>query len=175
MTNMNEQPLMEFSSHIEGRNAKVSIYSDRIEWGRSGYRPAGGAKAAVLTAGLSLAVPGRRRDTNMIPVRMIQGVSTHKGGLGYTTVRVATAGDATEFRVSKREAEDVKGLLLRLMNQPAPGPVAPSQGPAPSLADELRKLGELRDSGVLSEAEFAAQKSRLLGSRGELVQEQRDA
>jgi hypothetical protein len=160
---MDEQALMEFTSHIDGRNAKVAIYSDRIEWGRAGYRPAGGMKAAVLTAGLSLAVPSRNRDTNMIPVRMIQGVSTHKAGLGYTTVRVATAGDATEFRVSKREAEDVKGLLLRLMNQSAPSTAAPNHGPGPSVADELRKLGELRDSGVLSEAEFAAQKSRLLG------------
>lgn len=164
MANMNEQPLMEFTSHIEGRNAKVAIYSDRIEWGRTGYRPAGGAKAAVLTLGMSLAVPSRHRDTNMIPVRQIQGVSTHKGGLGLTTVRVATAGDATEFRVTKREAEDVKGLLLRLMNQPGSGTGAPSRGLGPSLADELRKLGELRDSGVLTDAEFAEQKSRLLGS-----------
>jgi hypothetical protein len=73
------------------------------------------------------------------------------------------AGDATEFRVSKKEAEGVQGLL-RLMNQSAPRAGAPSQGPGPSLADELRKLAELRDSGVLSETEFAAQKSRLLSS-----------
>lgn len=33
-----------------------------------------------------------------------------------------------------------------------------------SLADELAKLDRLRRDGVLSEAEFAAQKSRLLGS-----------
>jgi hypothetical protein len=31
--------------------------------------------------------------------------------------------------------------------------------------DELVKLGELRDSGVLTDAEFAAEKARLLGSR----------
>jgi hypothetical protein len=36
-------PLMEFTSHIEGRNAKVAIYDDRIEWGGSGLRwPASG-------------------------------------------------------------------------------------------------------------------------------------
>ena len=32
-----------------------------------------------------------------------------------------------------------------------------------SVADELAKLAALRDSGVLTEAEFAAQKARLLG------------
>ncbi len=36
--------------------------------------------------------------------------------------------------------------------------------PAVSVADELEKLDRLRRDGVLSEAEFAAQKSRLLGS-----------
>lgn len=149
---MNDQPVMEFTSHVAGRNANVAIYPDRIEWSRTGLG---------TTLGLPL-----RRDTNMIPVRQIQGVSTHKAGLAYTTVRVATGGDATEFRVSKRQAEEVKATLLRLMSQPAPDPVPPSNGPGPSIADELRKLGELRDAGLLTEEEFAEQKARLLGSQG---------
>src|SRR6266436_9800743 len=149
MASMNEQPLMEFTSHIEGANAKVAIYPDRIEWERRG-----GVTAAVLTGGLSRALPVRR-DTNMIPVRQIQGVSTHRAGLSYTAVRVATAGDVTEFRVGKRQAEDVKATLLRLMSQPASPAGSPGNAPAASLADELRKLGELRDSGVLTETEFA--------------------
>jgi len=43
-------------------------------------------------------------------------------------------------------------------------PVA-SAAPAPtiSVADELAKLAQLRDSGVLTEAEFATQKAKLLG------------
>lgn len=138
--------LMQFTSHIEDRNANVVIYPDRIEWSRTG-----------LNLGL-----GSRRDTSMIPVRQIQGVSTHKARMGYTNVRVTTAGNATEFRVTKRQAEDVKATLLRLMSEPAPSHPAPSHGPGPSVADELRKLGELRDSGVLTEAEFAEQKARLL-------------
>ncbi len=39
-----------------------------------------------------------------------------------------------------------------------------ASAPAVSVADELEKLDRLRRDGVLSEAEFAAQKSRLLGS-----------
>jgi hypothetical protein len=27
--------LMEFTSHVEGRNSEVTIYDDRIEWGRN--------------------------------------------------------------------------------------------------------------------------------------------
>lgn len=98
----------------------------------------------------------------MIPVRMIQGVTTHKAGFSYTTVKVATAGDVTEFRVTKSQAQDVKALLLQLMA--GPSPAQPSQpAPAASVAGELRQLAELRDSGVLTEAEFTAQKTRLLG------------
>lgn len=41
-----------------------------------------------------------------------------------------------------------------------PAPVAAVQ--AVSVADELAKLAQLRDSGVLTEEEFAAQKARLL-------------
>jgi len=159
---MTDQPLMEFMSHVAGANARVGIYPDRIEWARRGYKPAGGVTAAVLTAGLSLALPGRR-DTNMIPVRQIQGVSTHRAGLSYTTVRVASAGDVTEFRVRKNQAEEVKALLLSLMAGPAPG-ASYQVPPSPvSVAEELRKLAELRDAGVLSEQEFQAQKARLLG------------
>jgi len=46
-------------------------------------------------------------------------------------------------------------------------PQVPAQAPAPEaavdVADQLRKLAELRDQGILTDEEFAAQKSRLLG------------
>src|SRR5262249_14201906 len=92
--------LMQFTSHIAGKNAMVAIYPDRIEWARLSW---------VSLAG--------RKNTNMIPIRQIQGITTHKAGLSYTTVRVATAGDVTEFRVTKREAEQVKSTLLQAMTQ----------------------------------------------------------
>jgi len=156
---------MDFTSHIQGRNAKVAIYNDRIEW-RQGGRPAGGATAAVLTLGASLAVPGRR-NTNMIPIWQIQGVTTKRSGLP-TAVQVATAADVIEMRVSKAEAEQVKVTLSRLMMGgdappvPAAAPTSPST--PTSVADELAKLVQLRDVGALTDEEFAAQMARLLGS-----------
>ncbi|WTW98123.1 SHOCT domain-containing protein [Streptomycetaceae bacterium NBC_01309] len=44
--------------------------------------------------------------------------------------------------------------------QPAPQP-APAAGDA--VVDQLERLARLRDQGVLSDAEFAAQKTRILG------------
>ena len=41
-------------------------------------------------------------------------------------------------------------------------PAAPPAAPQPDLADQLRKLADLRDAGVLTEEEFAAQKAKLL-------------
>jgi hypothetical protein len=38
-----------------------------------------------------------------------------------------------------------------------------AESAAPSTADELAKLGQLREAGVLSEEEFAAQKAKVLG------------
>ena len=44
--------------------------------------------------------------------------------------------------------------------QYAPAPVAVSQE---DMINQLKQLGELRDAGILTEAEFAAQKAKLLG------------
>lgn len=45
---------------------------------------------------------------------------------------------------------------------PPPAAAAPAAAPV-DVADQLKKLAELRDQGVLSDEEFAAQKAKLLG------------
>lgn len=49
---------------------------------------------------------------------------------------------------------------------PPPSPIAPPAAapPAPSMLDQLAQLGQLRDAGVLSDAEFEAQKARILAA-----------
>jgi hypothetical protein len=48
---------------------------------------------------------------------------------------------------------------------PVPAPAAPPPRAEPQLdlADQLRKLADLRDAGILTEEEFTAQKTKLLG------------
>ena len=140
------QPLMRFKSHIEGKNADVAIWPDRIEWTRVGFLTLSG-----------------RKDTNVIPIRAVQGVATHKAGLAYTTVDVTTSGDHVRFRVTKAEAQKTKDTILRLMFDSADASPTPATSGAALVADELAKLAQLRESGVLSEEEFQAQKTRLLG------------
>jgi hypothetical protein len=58
----------------------------------------------------------------------------------------------------------VAGVAAGFAATPGP-PAAPAPtAPPTDLADQLRKLAALRDEGILTDEEFAAQKARLLGS-----------
>ncbi|HEY1853177.1 MAG TPA: SHOCT domain-containing protein [Solirubrobacterales bacterium] len=49
--------------------------------------------------------------------------------------------------------------------QPAPAPSTPTPAAAGgSVIDQLKELGELKQQGILTEEEFAAQKAKLLDS-----------
>jgi hypothetical protein len=82
-------------------------------------------------------------------------------GVARTAVRAGTA-TAVSNRVSRRQAR-------RWAEQGEPVGTyaqAPQEAPPPGGDDtiaKLKELGELRDSGVLTEEEFAAQKAKLLG------------
>ena len=46
---------------------------------------------------------------------------------------------------------------------PAPAP-APASSPTDDMLHQLRQLAQLKDQGILTEAEFTAQKARILGT-----------
>jgi hypothetical protein len=92
-------------------------------------------------------------------------------GVARTAVIAGTA-TAVSGRVQRRQAEKYADRDANIYAQreqayeqqvaPAPAPVAaaPSEG---DVLAQLKQLGELRDSGVLTDAEFEAQKAKLLG------------
>ena len=100
-------------------------------------------------------------------------------GMVRTAAVVGTA-QAVRGRVARRQAEnfaerdadiayDRQQAYAAESTQSAPAaPPAPPPQPAPSGTSDtiaqLQQLGELRDSGVLTEEEFAAQKAKVLGS-----------
>lgn len=103
--------LMEFTSHIAGKNARVAIYPDRIEWERQGRMT-----ATRVLSGAALVGHGRKGGaTEMIPVRAITSVTTKKDGLRNYAVSVIAPGNSIEMRVSKDEADQIKSTLLSLM------------------------------------------------------------
>jgi hypothetical protein len=91
-------------------------------------------------------------------------------GMARTAVVAGTA-TAVSNRVSRRQygrwAEQESADAYEQQPQqpqyaaPPPAPAAPSSD---DRIGELRKLAELRDSGVLTEDEFAAEKAKILNS-----------
>ena len=90
------------------------------------------------------------------------------GGMARTAVVAGTA-TAVSNRVSRRQANrwsaQQEPAPPPQQQEPPPPSYAPPPPPAedaPDMLDQLQKLGELRASGVLTEAEFAAQKAKIL-------------
>lgn len=107
------------------------------------------------------------------------------GTMARTAVISGTA-TAVSGRVARRQATRMADRDAQIIAQrqqayaqaaapapaaPAPAPPAPAPAPAApaapagggDLIEQLRQLGELRDAGILTEEEFAAQKAKLLG------------
>lgn len=104
--------LMQFTSHIHGKNAKVAIYPDRIEWEQAGRITA----TRVLTGAALVTGARKGGSTEMIPIKAITSVTTRKDGLRNYAVSVITAGNTVDMRVSKDEADRIKSTLIRLMS-----------------------------------------------------------
>jgi hypothetical protein len=92
------------------------------------------------------------------------------GGMARTAVVAGTA-TAVSNRVSRRQAgrwaaQDAGAAYQQQQyaapQYQAPPPQTPAASSGGDLIAQLEKLGELRANGVLTDAEFEAQKARLL-------------
>jgi hypothetical protein len=86
-------------------------------------------------------------------------------GVARTAVIAGTA-TAVSNRVSRRQANRWAQQDEQQYQQQAPPPQY-EEAPAPSAADpmqQLQELADLKDRGVLTEEEFAAQKAKILGT-----------
>ncbi|MCX4820144.1 SHOCT domain-containing protein [Streptomyces sp. NBC_01142] len=85
-------------------------------------------------------------------------------GVARTAVVAGTA-TAVSNRVSRRQAgrwaDQNEGTAQQSAPAPAPAPVAPVDEMSSKIA-QLKELGDLKEQGVLTDEEFAAQKSKLL-------------
>ena len=170
---------MSFKSHIEGKNANVDVYVDRVEWERP--RGLSGTKltTGVLTGGLSLLGTGVRSGkagSEIIPLKAISSVTTKRDGLRFTQVQLTCSGNLLSFRVTHDQAREARELITALIlgrhpaqqeashvsANPSPAPTPTSPASEHSVADELAKLADLRAAGILTDHEFEAQKRKIL-------------
>jgi Short C-terminal domain len=90
-------------------------------------------------------------------VNLVRGVFradlevVNKGGAGNLIVKA----------LNKGEAEEAKTLIEAKIQSALHAQSVVGRAPQ-SVADELRKLAELRDQGVITDVEFQAQKAKLL-------------
>src|SRR5687767_12903368 len=91
-------------------------------------------------------------------------------GIARTAVIAGTA-TAVSNRVSRRQARRWSRHDYYQQEEAAPAEPEPEAAEPPPAGDsmddklaQLEKLGELKERGVLSDAEFAEQKQRILGS-----------
>lgn len=177
MTDIATTPVLEFTSHIAGKNAKVRVYRDRIEWSRKGWVSARTRHiAGAATVGLSYLVTGAKTvdDGEIIPIRTISSI-TSKRGLRNTLLTFITTGNTLEMNVSHSEAATVKDLVQTLMlggDAPVVVPPLPSADVRPEAASapaqqdvaaELQEFAALRDQGIITDEDFKAKKRQLLG------------
>jgi hypothetical protein len=110
---------MELTSHIQGKNAKVRVYADRVEWETGQKISVGKLALGTMTAGLSLAATGVRSRKNagssMIPISRINSITSKRDSMINDKVSIITAGNTIEMRCSKSDAKAFKDLVQTLM------------------------------------------------------------
>ncbi len=104
-------------------------------------------------------------ELESFPYRNISSFEQGKNMMGHNVTFFAS-GNKVHMKWIKTDKELARftEIVKAAMRSPGPAASAPS-APAPAqpdLMDQLRKLGELRAAGVLTEEEFAAKKADLL-------------
>lgn len=85
-------------------------------------------------------------------------------GMARTAVVAGTA-TAVSGRVQRRQSQRWAAQEAPPQEYAAPPPPPPAPAPAPeSRVDKLKDLADLKQQGVLTEEEFAAEKARILAS-----------
>ena len=83
-------------------------------------------------------------------------------GLAMGTIIIFAAGNKAEIKnVDKTAGKELADLVRQRIASPS-APTGASAAPSIDVADQLRKLGELRDAGILTDEEFTAKKAENL-------------
>lgn len=110
---------------------------------------------------------GMTKQTEDFPLEKISSVQW-SSGLTTGTVTIFASGNKAEIKsVNKHEGKEMTDHVRQRLSAPKPASAAPSDQSsdvptAMNIRDQIRKLGELRDSGMVTPEEFEAKKAELL-------------
>lgn len=151
----------------KGANGQIELHDTKVVLRRQGM-------LAMLTQGFKGDKEIFLRNITAVQIRMpgsltrgylqltISGGKESTGGLfAATSDENSVMFDAPQAQVFVQFKEE---LERRIHNQHIrQSAVAPAPASTASLADEIRKLSQLRDEGILTEEEFQAKKRQILG------------
>ncbi len=108
-------------------------------------------------------IEGLKRTRMLLPYDRIAQVNLVRGvfAADLEVINKGGAGNLVVKALNKDEAERAKALIETKI-QAALAAQTVSNRQSRSVADELRKLAELRDRGIITESEFQSQKAKLL-------------
>jgi hypothetical protein len=108
-------------------------------------------------------IKGGKRIKMHLPYDRIAQVNLVRGVFSATLELVNKGGtdNLTVEGLNKGEAEEAKNLIEAKIRSELRAQSVAGRAPQ-TVADELRKLAELRDQGIITEVEFQAQKAKLL-------------
>jgi hypothetical protein len=80
------------------------------------------------------------------------------------TAVVAGTATAVSNRVSRRQGTRGQAQAEQAQAPAPPAPAPPPSAPRPDPIAQLKELAELKNQGILTEEEFAAQKAKVLAA-----------
>jgi hypothetical protein len=141
-------------SHEAGRNAVVTLYPDRLE------RTKPTSKLSVTGM-----LTGGAEDVEVIPTKSVSSVQVRRGAW-YHDVTVYASGNTIVMSMDATDAEKLRGLVMEQVLRGSSASSSASSAPPPpagdAIIDQIKKLAELRDAGIISGEEFEAKKADLL-------------
>jgi hypothetical protein len=78
-------------------------------------------------------------------------------------ITITTQNTVFLVKVSKQYAKQVSDLITQHINTSYQSSSTSPPSNAPDIADQLKKFADLKEQGILTEEEFAAQKQKILG------------
>jgi len=111
---------------------------------------------------------GMTKQTEDFPLDKVSSVQWSSGPLTGTITIFASANKAEIKNVNKADGKEMTDHVRHRLSAPKPSTASASgdqsavASTAMDIPDQIRKLGELRDSGVVTPEEFEAKKAELL-------------
>lgn len=123
MIDSGKMPVLELTSQMRGRTARVWVFRDRIEW----YRRTGpsllsrSVLAAATDGGSEVGVANGDGEAESVQLDAISSIATERVGM-HVRLSFATKGSSVEMAVSRSKATRMLEVLRELMSsEPSAG------------------------------------------------------